>query len=96
MELSDGGTLTLRLQPRREPAVRWSDFVMRWRDTTGLMRWNRENRRTMRRRSMQSPPPMETQRMGLSDDELIAKAAAIRADWEKAHNDKVSDGGVAD
>ncbi len=66
--------------------------MTRFRDTTGLYRWNKENRAGTRRRQMNTRIGQTTQlllnaTMGLSDDELIAKAAAIRAEWDKAQND---------
>jgi hypothetical protein len=65
---------------------------MRFRDTTGLMRWNRENRRPGRRQSFAQPTlTLIPDNPAPTDEELITKAAAIRADWEKEHNDKLTD-----
>ncbi len=64
--------------------------MRRFRDTTGLYRWNKENRAGTRRRMNmrigQTTQLLVNATMGLSDDELIAKSAAIRAEWDKAHN----------
>jgi len=64
---------------------------MRWHDTTGLMRWNRENRPTIGRQfSRQSKTVLTPDNHAPTNNELVVKAAALRADWEKAHNESSS------